>query len=76
MGGVTLEIVDEGAGIPDFARDRIFEKFYSLPRPDTRKKSTGLGLSLVREVAELHGGDIQLLPNEPRGTLARLTFPA
>jgi len=73
---VILEIADEGAGIPEYARDRVFEKFYSLPRPDTRRKSTGLGLSLVREVAELHGGDILLLPNEPRGTRARLAFHA
>ncbi len=68
---------DEGAGIPDYALPRIFEKFYSLERPDTKKKSSGLGLSFVKEVVELHKGQIQIqnsLTNE-RGTLVTLSLP-
>ena len=65
---------DQGSGIPDYAMERVFEPFYSLPRPDTHKKSTGLGLSFVREVAGLHGGTISL-SNVPGGVEARLTLP-
>lgn len=54
----TLGVVDTGTGIPEYARSRVFEKFYSLERPDTRKKSSGLGLTFVKEVVELHQGEI------------------
>jgi len=57
---IVLEIEDAGPGIPDYARERVFERFYSLPRPDTGKKSTGLGLCFVKEVAQLHGGSVEL----------------
>jgi two-component system, OmpR family, sensor histidine kinase CreC len=73
---IELCVEDQGPGIPDFARPRIFEKFFSLERPDTGKKSTGLGLNFVSEVVALHGGsaDIDNLPE--RGLRARLTLPA
>lgn len=58
---VVIEIEDSGPGVPDYAQHRVFERFYSLPRPDTGKKSTGLGLCFVKEVAQLHGGCIELL---------------
>jgi len=57
---LQVEISDEGIGIPDFAKDRIFEKFYSLERPDTKRKSSGLGLNFVKEVIDLHHGKILL----------------
>ncbi|PYS11510.1 MAG: two-component system sensor histidine kinase CreC, partial [Acidobacteria bacterium] len=53
---IELCIDDEGPGIPEFARSRVFEKFFSLERPETGKKSTGLGLNFAKEVAALHGG--------------------
>lgn len=55
---LNVEITDEGSGVPEFAKERIFEKFYSLERPDTKRKSSGLGLSFVKEVIELHRGKI------------------
>jgi len=70
----AVDIVDEGPGIPDFVGDRVFERFYSLPRPDTGLKSTGLGLNFAREVAQLHGGTLQLENCHP-GTCARLLLP-
>ena len=72
---VTLSLEDDGPGIPDFAGEKVFEKFYSLQRPGTGKKSTGLGLNLVREVAKLHGGEI-ILENRPgqQGARAVLTL--
>lgn len=65
-GRVEWIVEDEGAGVPDYALPRVFEKFYSLPRPGTGRKSTGLGLALVREIAELHGGGVTLA-NRPEG---------
>jgi two-component system sensor histidine kinase CreC len=71
---IILSVKDRGPGIPGFASQRIFEPFYSLPRPNTRKKSTGLGLSFVREVAELHGGSIEIRNRPDGGAEARLTL--
>jgi len=71
-----IEILDRGPGVPDYALPRVFERFYSLPRPDTGAKGTGLGLSLVREIAQLHRGTVTL-DNRPAapGTRAVLELP-
>jgi two-component system sensor histidine kinase CreC len=70
-----VTVRDHGKGIPDYAKDKIFEKFYSLARPHSQKKSTGLGLAFVKEIAALHRGRIEL-GNAPRGgALATLTLP-
>jgi two-component system sensor histidine kinase CreC len=68
-------IVDEGPGIPDYALGKVFERFYSLRRPDSGNKGTGLGLSFVKEVAELHGGGIALANRESGGAVATLRLP-
>jgi len=73
---VDLCIDDEGPGIPEFARSRVFEKFFSLERPDTGRKSTGLGLNFVNEVAALHGGTAAVSNLPDRGLRARMTLPA
>jgi two-component system sensor histidine kinase CreC len=70
-----LHIVDSGTSIPFYALDRIFDKFYSLKRPDSGLKSTGLGLNLVRQVAVLHNGRIELKNRNPQGVRAVLTLP-
>lgn len=57
---VSISIRDEGSGIPDYAKGRIFDKFYSLARPNSQKKSTGLGLSFVKEITVLHHGTVTL----------------
>ncbi|MCP5102818.1 MAG: two-component system sensor histidine kinase CreC [bacterium] len=75
FGRLILIIRDSGPGIPAYALDKIFDKFYSLQRPDTGQKSSGLGLSLVKEVADLHNGDITLKNNTPHGTVAILKLP-
>ena len=75
-GAATLRIVDDGPGIPDYAIGRVFERFYSLPRPDHGKKSSGLGLNVVREIAKLHGGEILLRNRAPHGVEAVLRLPA
>jgi two-component system sensor histidine kinase CreC len=75
---VLVAISDQGPGIPDYAQDKVFEKFYSLARPQSQKKSTGLGLSFVQEIASLHHGRIEL-KNRPAaqglGAVATLTLP-
>ncbi len=63
-GALRLEVADRGPGIPDYALPRLFERFYSLPRPDTGRKSSGLGLAFVREVARLHGGTVEVSNRE------------
>jgi two-component system sensor histidine kinase CreC len=74
---LRVEISDNGVGVPSFAKERIFEKFYSLERPDTKRKSSGLGLSFVKEVIELHKGKISV--DSPvrngRGTSVIIEFP-
>jgi two-component system sensor histidine kinase CreC len=63
---LCLYVRDQGSGAPDYALPQLFERFYSLPRPKTGQKSTGLGLPLVREIARLHGGDAHFT-NLPTG---------
>jgi two-component system, OmpR family, sensor histidine kinase CreC len=55
-----ISVRDQGPGIPSYAQDKVFEKFYSLARPHSKKKSTGLGLSFVKEIAALHKGRVEL----------------
>jgi len=57
---VGLRIINQGEVIPEYAFVRIFERFFSTPRPSTGRKSSGLGLCLVNEIARLHGGKISL----------------
>jgi two-component system, OmpR family, sensor histidine kinase CreC len=79
---VSFAVEDHGPGVPDYALARVFERFYSLPRPGTTRKSTGLGLALVREIAHLHGGDAALAnrleagPPGRGGARATLWLPA
>jgi two-component system sensor histidine kinase CreC len=77
-GAVLVVVEDDGPGIPAFAQERIFEKFFSLERPSTGRKGSGLGLSFVREVMALHGGRVRIeSPRHERGgTRAILSFPA
>lgn len=74
-GRLVIAVADHGAGIPDYASEKVFDKFYSLERPGTGRKSTGLGLALVKLIAELHGGQIELKNRASgHGTVARLKF--
>lgn len=73
-----IAITDAGPGLPGYAADQVFDKFYSLARPHSGKKSSGLGLAFVREIATLHRGQVALT-NRPPGTgpgaLATLVLP-
>ena len=72
--GYGFRVRDQGPGIPDYALPRIFERFYSLPRPD-KGKSSGLGLSFASEVARQHGGHLSLGNQPDGGVLAELWLP-
>jgi two-component system sensor histidine kinase CreC len=71
-----ITIDDTGSGIPAYAAERIFERFYSITRPDTGRKSTGLGLSFVRESATLHHGSVTVENRQQGGVRATLELPA
>jgi signal transduction histidine kinase len=76
-GRVTIEVVDEGPGIPVAERTRVFERFY---RADSARSSTdggsGLGLAIARWIIDLHGGEIRAEAGEPRGCRMVVTLPA
>ncbi|MEW5694751.1 two-component system sensor histidine kinase CreC [Pseudomonas synxantha] len=68
---VQVSLFNQAAPIPDYALPRLSERFYSLPRPASGRKSTGLGLNFVEEVMKLHGGSLQI-GNVPGGVQAVL----
>jgi len=74
-GTVTLAITDHGPGIPDAEREKIFEPFYRIPGRSTAA-GTGLGLSLVRQIARRHGGDAVVAPNGAIRAHIVVTLPA
>ncbi|VVN44144.1 two-component system sensor histidine kinase CreC [Pseudomonas fluorescens] len=57
---VEFKLFNQAEAIPDYALPRLSERFYSLPRPDSGRKSTGLGLNFVEEVVKLHGGTLSI----------------
>lgn len=71
---IEVQIMDEGTGIPDYALDKIFDRFYSLPRPENSKKSSGLGLSIVKEILDLHESQVMLENRQEGGVIARVIF--
>lgn len=72
---VALSVFNQGEPIPDYAIGRVSERFYSLPRPGSGRKSTGLGLNFVAEVMQLHGGALAV-ENVEGGVRVRLWLPA
>lgn len=70
--GTALEVEDDGPGIPLAERERVFEPFHRL-RP--RSTGTGLGLHLVQQVVERHGGHVSILGAPGGGTVVRIEFP-
>ncbi|ADV27717.1 integral membrane sensor signal transduction histidine kinase [Pseudoxanthomonas suwonensis 11-1] len=74
-GGAVIRVLDRGPGVPGYALERVFERFYSLARPDGRPRSSGLGLPFVREVARLHGGRAWLGNRDGGGAEAGIALP-
>lgn len=57
-GGISIEVKDQGPGIPPAQREAVFAPFYRLPGSSEREGGVGLGLSLVRQIARAHGGEV------------------
>lgn len=73
---IVLSVADQGVGIPEPERNRIFEKFYRVGSEETRTtKGTGLGLFIVSDVVKQHKARIKVLGNEPKGTIFEIQFP-
>lgn len=74
---ITIEVADQGLGISDKDKKKVFEKFYRVGSEDTRQtKGTGLGLFIVNEIIKAHQGKIVILDNQPKGTRFRISLPA
>jgi signal transduction histidine kinase len=67
---VSVEICDDGTGLPADGRDRLFDPFFS-----TKREGVGLGLVNVQATVRGHGGEIRLTPRSPKGTCALITLP-
>ncbi len=69
-GNLTIEIADEGQGVEEVEKKKIFEKFYRVGNEATRKaKGTGLGLYLVQKIIQAHHGKIFVKDNQPKGCI-------
>ncbi|EHR70559.1 signal transduction histidine kinase [Burkholderiales bacterium JOSHI_001] len=75
-GGAVLRVCDRGPGVPEEYRERIFEPFFRLPGHAEREGGVGLGLSLVKQIAVRHGGDVRCEPREGGGTCFVIRLPA
>ena len=72
-----IEIKDTGCGIPEDFRESVFQPFFRVDKSRSREKGgVGLGLSLVWEIAHLHGGDVRVRESSKTGTVIELTLPA
>lgn len=68
---IVITVADTGHGIDESIKERIFHPFFT-----TKEKGTGLGLAVVHRIISSHGGELDVLANEPRGTIFRVTLPA
>lgn len=69
-----LIVADNGPGIPQDLRQRVFERFYRVP--SNSEPGSGLGLAIVQRIAEMHTGIVELLPNKPQGLMVCLRLVA
>ena len=72
----VIEVKDTGCGIPENFRESVFQPFFRVDKSRSREKGgVGLGLSLVWEIAHLHGGDVRVRESGKTGTVIELTLP-
>ncbi|MFC7336827.1 sensor histidine kinase [Haloferula chungangensis] len=76
-GRITISIIDQGPGIPKSEQKNIFQRFHRLGNELRREtQGTGIGLSIVKHIAEAHGGSITVESTPPNGATFTLTIPA
>ena len=74
---IRVSVSDDGPGIPDAQKSRIFEMFYSgADKVADSRRSLGLGLFLCRSIITVHGGTIDVSDNDPHGSVFSFTVPA
>ncbi len=73
--GAELRVCDRGPGVPEAYRERIFEPFYRLPGHAEQAGGVGLGLSLVRQIAQRHGGSVRCENRPGGGSVFTLVLP-
>jgi signal transduction histidine kinase len=74
-GGIELRVCDRGPGVPEDCRERIFEPFFRLPGHAETAGGVGLGLSLVRQIAQQHGGSVRCEARPGGGSCFTVTLP-
>jgi len=75
--GILLSVADQGPGIPDSEKSKVFDRFYRIGNEQTRTtKGTGLGLYLCQRIAKDHRGRIEIKDNTPQGTIFNVIFAA
>ena len=73
----VISVADNGDGIPDNLKERVFDMFYSgANKIADSRRSLGLGLSLCRSIVNAHGGKIEVTDNKPHGAVFNITLPA
>ncbi|MDD2432209.1 MAG: ATP-binding protein [Clostridia bacterium] len=73
---IVFEVVDTGMGIPEHAQNLVWQRFFRLDKARSREQGgSGLGLSLVRQITELHRAQIDLISEEGVGTKIKVIFP-
>lgn len=73
---LVVEVMDEGPGVADAEKNKIFDQFYRSGHEETRNThGTGIGLFIVRKMVEFHQGQVELHDNHPKGCIFRITLP-
>ena len=73
---VTLAVADNGPGIADSEKTKIFDRFYRVDKARSRAAGgLGLGLALAMAIVKLHGGTITPLDNKPQGCIMKVVLP-
>jgi len=78
LGGpaITVQVCDRGPGVPAAMREQIFEPFFRLPGHAEQAGGVGLGLALVKQIAERHGGSVRCEAREGGGSRFVMVLPA
>ncbi len=76
-GRLEIKISDTGIGVPEESRKYLFHEFFRAPNAKkSSEPGTGLGLTIVKKLAEENGGTVEYAPNEPKGSVFTVSFPA